>query len=186
MDYSSIEQPDVTGELAWTVERPGTAHGLVVWFDAELADGIGFSNAPGQPELIYGQAFFPLQEPVTLSEGDVASISLKADLVDDDYLWRWDVRVTADGAAGRVKARFRQSTFYGAPISLDKLKQREGGYIPPPAEAAEIDQFVLSQLDGRTSLGEIAAGLRARFPQRFPRQQDALTRAGDVAQRYAA
>ncbi len=184
LDYRTIEQPDVSGELAWTAERPGTAHGLLVWFDAELADGIGFSNAPGQPELIYGQACFPLQEPVPLSEGDVVSISLKADLVDDDYLWRWDTRVTADGEAGRVKARFRQSTFYGTPISLDKLKQREAGYIPPSAEAAEIDQFVLSQLDGRTSLGEIATGLRTRFPQRFPRQQDALTRAADVAQRY--
>jgi len=101
-------------------------------------------------------------------------------------LWLWDTRVTADGDPGRVKARFRQSTFYGTPISLDKLKQREAGYIPPPAEAAEIDRFVLSELDGRTALGAIAAGLRARFPQRFPREQDALTRAGDVAQRYAA
>jgi protein arginine N-methyltransferase 1 len=185
LDYCTIEQPDVIGQLAWTAERPGTAHGLLVWFDAELADGIGFSNAPGQPELIYGQALFPLREPVPLSEGDVVSISLKADLVDDDYLWRWDTRVTADGEAWRVKARFRQSTFYGAPISLDKLKQREAGYIPPPAEAAEIDQFVLAQLDGRTSLGEIATGLRARFPQCFTRQQDALSRAADVTQRYA-
>lgn len=184
LDYDSIEQPDVTGELTWTAERPGTAHGLVVWFDAELAEGIGFSNAPGQPELIYGQAFFPLQEPVTLSEGDQVSATLKANLVDDDYLWRWDTRVTADGEPDRLKARFRQSTFYGAPISLEKLKQREAGYIPPPEEAAEIDQFVLSRLDGRTSLGEIATGLRARFPQRFPREQDALTRAADLAQRY--
>jgi protein arginine N-methyltransferase 1 len=36
----------VAGELTWTAERPVTAHGLVVWFDTELAEGIGFSNAP--------------------------------------------------------------------------------------------------------------------------------------------
>jgi type I protein arginine methyltransferase len=185
LDYRTIQEPDVTGELAWTAERPGTAHGLAVWFDAELADGIGFSNAPGQPELIYGQAFFPLQEPVTLSEGDLVSVTLKANLVDGDYLWRWDTRVTADGDPGRVEASFRQSTFYGVPISLDTLKQREAGYIPAPVVAAEIDRFVLSRLDGRTSLGEIAAKLCAGFPQRFPRHQDALTRAADVAQRYA-
>ncbi len=151
LDYRSIEQPDVTGELAWTAERAGTAHGLVVWFDAELADGIGFSNAPGQPELIYGQAFFPLQAPVELSEGDNISVTLRADLVDGDYVWQWSTRVTSPSDAGRVKASFRQSTFYGAPLSLDKLKQREAGYIPPPAQAAEIDQFVLSMMDGRTS-----------------------------------
>ena len=176
----------MAGELSWTAERPGTAHGLVVWFDAELANGIGFSNAPGEPELIYGQAFFPLQEPVALSEGDRVSVTLRADLVDDDYVWRWDTRVAANGEAGPVKARFRQSTFYGAPISLDKLKRREAGYVPPPAEDARIDGFVLSRLDGQTSLGDIATELRARFPQRFARQQDALTRVADVAQRYSA
>jgi protein arginine N-methyltransferase 1 len=185
MDYYSIEQPDVAGELTWTAERPVTAHGLVVWFDTELAEGIGFSNAPGQPELIYGQAFFPLQEPVALSEGDGVSVTLRADLVDDDYVWRWDTRVTAACDPSQVKARFRQSTFYGAPISLDKLKRREAGYVPPPAEDARIDGFVLSRLDGQTSLGEIATELCAGFPQRFARQQDALTRAADVAQRYA-
>ncbi len=185
LDYRSIEEPDVTGALAWTAERPGTTHGLVVWFDAELAEGIGFSNAPGQPELIYGQAFFPLQEPVTLSAGDRVAVTLQANLVDDDYLWRWDTRVTADGEPHRVKARFRQSTFYGTPIALEKLKRREAGYIPPPAEAAEMDHFVLSQLDGRTSLGAIANGLCERFPQRFPRHADALTHAADVAARYA-
>jgi protein arginine N-methyltransferase 1 len=184
LDYYSIEQPDVAGELTWTAEGPGTAHGLVVWFDAELAEGLGFSNAPGQPELIYGQAFFPLQAPVALAEGDLVTVTLKANLVDDDYLWRWDTRVTADGEPGWVKARFRQSTFYGTPISLEKLKQREAGYIPPPAEAAEIDQFVLSLMDGRTSLGEIGAALMARFPGRFTRQQDALTYSADLAGRY--
>ncbi len=152
LDYRSIEQPDVTGELVWTAQRGGTAHGLVVWFDAELADDIGFSNAPGQPELIYGQAFFPLQAPVELTEGDDISVALRADLVDGDYVWQWSTRVTSPSDAGRVKASLRQSTFYGAPLSLDKLKQREAGYIPPPAQAAEIDQFVLSMMDGRTSL----------------------------------
>ncbi len=184
LDYGSVEQPNVSGALTWTAERDGTAHGLVVWFDAELADDIGFSNAPGQPELIYGQAFFPLHAPVELSEGDDISVTLRADLVDDDYVWQWSTRVTSPSDAGCVKASFRQSSFYGAPLSLDKLKQREAGYIPLPAQTAEIDQFVLSMIDGRTSLGEIAASLVARFPQRFARQQDALTHAADVAQRY--
>lgn len=184
LDYGSIELPDLSGELEWTAERAGTAHALLVWFDAELADGIGFSNAPGEPELIYGQAFFPLQEPVTLGPGDVVAIQLRADLVDDDYVWRWDTRVTAQGDSGRVKASFKQSTFYGAPLSLEKLKRREAGFVPQPLEAAEIDRFVLSMFDGKTSLGEIATALLARYPQRFARQQGALTHVADLAERY--
>ena len=39
-------------------------------------------------------------------------------------------------------------------------------------------------MDGATSLGEIAAALTARFPKFFARQQDALTHAADLAERY--
>ena len=32
---------------SFTISRPGTAHGLAVWFDLELAGGIELSNGPG-------------------------------------------------------------------------------------------------------------------------------------------
>ncbi|MFY9973850.1 MAG: 50S ribosomal protein L11 methyltransferase [Chromatiaceae bacterium] len=185
LDYASVENPNVAGALSWRAERHGTAHGVLVWFDAELAEGIGFSNAPGQPELIYGQAFFPLQEPVLMEGGDLVEISLRADLIDDDYVWRWDTRVSAAADGGQTKASFRQSTFYGAPLSVEGLKRREAGYTPPRSEAGEIDQYVLSLIDGRRNLSEIVEHLVARFPHRFPRRQDAPTRAADVAQRYS-
>ena len=70
LEYNSVTEPDVGAEIAWTVDRPGTADGLVVWFDATLAEGIQFSNAPGEPELIYGNAYFPLSQPVPLDTGD--------------------------------------------------------------------------------------------------------------------
>src|SRR5262249_2910085 len=70
LDYAHLEGANVRGEAAWTVERPGTAHGLLLWFDTSLVEGIGFSNAPGQPELIYGQGFFPWVDPVPVSAGD--------------------------------------------------------------------------------------------------------------------
>lgn len=185
LDYTSIVTPNVSGELSWVVERAGAAHGLLLWFDAELADGIGFSNAPGEPELIYGQAFFPLQEPVILSEGDNITVKLRADLVDDDYVWQWNTQLTKAGETGRVKMSFHQSTFLGTPISPEKLRHREAGFIPQRTDEAMIDQFALSAMDGQTSLGEIAAALTARFPKGFLRQQDALTRAADLAERYS-
>jgi protein arginine N-methyltransferase 1 len=182
LDYTTIEQPDVAGRVSWTADRAGTAHGLLVWFDAELAEGIGFSNAPGQPELVYGQAFFPLQEPVPLEQGDLVEVSLRADLIDDDYVWGWNTRVS--DATGAEKAAFCQSTFHGAPLSPAKLRRREAGFIPSPTQEMEIDRLALSLMDGRTHLGEMAVSLRTRFPQRFLRLQDALTRAADLAERY--
>ena len=181
LDYYTIENPDVSGELAWTVERPGTAHGLVVWFDAELAEGIGFSNRPGEPELIYGQAFFPFESALALEPGDAVSVTLSANLVDGDYLWRWDTRVRA---GDRVKSNFRQSTFYGAPLALDKLKRCAADYVPSADESADIDRFVLGRIDGQASLGEIAQTLAAQFPERFAEFKDSLTYCADLAERY--
>jgi hypothetical protein len=43
----------------WSETRTGTGHGIVVWFEADLVEGVGFSNSPGAPETIYGSLFFP-------------------------------------------------------------------------------------------------------------------------------
>ena len=51
------------------------------WFDSELFDGIGFSNHPAAPELIYGIGFFPFSQPVAVDEGDRIELRLAADLV---------------------------------------------------------------------------------------------------------
>lgn len=181
LDYATIDNPDVTGTLKWTVERPGTAHGLVVWFDAELAEGIGFSNRPGEPELIYGQAFFPLESPVELKPGDDVSVTLSAKLVEDDYLWRWATRVRT---GEHLKANFRQSTFYAAPVNLEKVKRRADNYVPAAGPTAQVDHFVLSQIDGTKTLGEIALSLMTAFPERFTKHTDALTYSADLAERY--
>jgi type I protein arginine methyltransferase len=110
--------------------RPGVAHGLLAWFDTTLADDIGFSNAPGEPELIYGQAFFPLAEPVHLALGDTVSVAIHADLVDTDYIWRWHTTVFSQGNPNEVKASFQQSTFWGKPLSPARLRKGAGSYVP--------------------------------------------------------
>lgn len=184
LDYQSIEHPDVDGELAWTIERPGIAHGLLVWFDAELAGGSGFSNAPGKPELVYGQAFFPMLEPIPLATGESVNIRLAATLTGDDYVWQWTTTVPGAVGTGKPRCHFRQSTFLGRPFALESLHRREAGYVPCRNEAAEVDLFLLSVLDGTKSLGEAAHLATERFPARFPRWTEALSAAAGLAERY--
>jgi hypothetical protein len=121
---------------------------------------------------------------VDLSPGDHVSVRLRADLVDDDYVWQWHTRIAPMGDPRLVKASFQQSTFYSAPLALERLKRREAGFVPQPIEAVEIDRLVLGMIDGRTSLGAIANRLLEYYPQRFERQQDALTHAADLVERY--
>jgi Ribosomal protein L11 methyltransferase (PrmA)/Arginine methyltransferase oligomerization subdomain len=184
LDYRVIEQPNASGELDWTVDRAGTAHGLLVWFDAELAEGIDFSNAPDQPALVYGRLFFPLQSPIDLMVGDRVNVRISANLVGDDYVWRWGTKVFSAAAPERARVNFQQSTFFGEALALDRLRQREAGHIPRLDEAGDIDRFIIAQIDGQTSLGTLADRLLARFPERFSCWERALARAGEVAERH--
>jgi hypothetical protein len=84
-----------------------------------------------------------------------------------------------------VKADFRQSTFYGVPLSPAQLRKQAHDHIPSLNEDGRIDQFILAQMDAQTSLDEIAHQLLAHFPSRFARWQDALTRAGDLSKKYS-
>jgi protein arginine N-methyltransferase 1 len=185
LDYADLEGANARGEAAWTVERPGTGHGLLLWFDATLIQGVGFSNAPGQPELIYGQGFFPWVHPVPLAAGDVVDVTLRADLVGVDYVWGWDSRVRVGGAAGPVKGEFRQSTFFGASLAPGQLRKRAAGHRAELSEDGQIDRLVLTLMDPVTPLGDIARKAAERFPRTFPTWRDALSRVGDLAERYS-
>lgn len=116
IDYHEVESRDVRAEITWRAARNGTAHGFAVWFDSELIDDTGFSNHPSAPRMIYGQGFFPFSQPVQISEGDRIELRLAADFVQDNYVWRWDTDFIDQ------KVSFKQSTFYGVPLSTAQLR----------------------------------------------------------------
>jgi type I protein arginine methyltransferase len=184
IDYATVESPAAQGQINWSVSRPGVGHGLGLWFDADLAPGIGFSNAPGEQGHIYGRTFLPWQEPVALSPGDTVTVSLAADLVGDDYVWRWDTDILDPDRPDQPKASFRQSTFFSVPLSPAKLRQAASNHIPALCEEGRIDGFILGLMDGNHSLGDIAQQLTRQFPQRFANAQEAMTQAGEVSHRY--
>lgn len=123
LDYRTGSDARLSAEAQWGPGRPGRVHGFAVWFDTVLLDDIGFSNAPGQPERVYGCGFFPLKRPVAVSPGDQISLRLQADPAGEDYLWRWETSVRA-GQSKRIKAAFDQSNFAGTPRAAAELRRR--------------------------------------------------------------
>lgn len=185
LDYTNLEGANVRGEANWIVERPGMGHGLLLWFDTTLLSGVGFSNAPGQPELIYGQGFFPWVHPVPLAAGDVVEVILRADLVGTDYILGWDSRIRAAGQTGRIKAEFHQSTFFGAKLAGARLRKRAAGHRAELNEEGQIDRYILTHMDAATSVGDLARQVAEQFPGNFPTWQEALSRVGDLAEKYS-
>lgn len=181
LDYRTLRDPEVRATLEWTA-REGTMHGIAAWFHADLADGAGFTSGPEGPEVIYGTAFFPLLEPVPLAAGDVVAAELQARVVGDEYVWVWNTRVR--GPAG-VKADFRQSTFLSQPARAADLRKRAHDFRPVLGEQGRIDAMVLGMMDGGATLEQIAHALQGRFPDRFRRWEEALSRAARLSQEYA-
>jgi|SRR5580700_222210 protein arginine N-methyltransferase 1 len=181
LDYATIENPDVRGTLQWTAERDGTGHGILVWFDTELADGVGFSNGPETPETVYGAAFFSWLEPVRLAIGQNLCVELEAKLVESDYFWRWTTQIESAEKKGETTASFEQSQLQGAMLSLAKLRKLASDYAPHLSAEGLIRRRALELMDGRASLEEIARRLTAEFPERFARWQKALTFAAAIS-----
>ena len=185
LDYRTIEDADVTAELHWKASRTGTAHGFVVWFDSELSDGIGFSNRPSEVELLYGAGFFPFSHPMHLVDEDEIGITLKADLVRDDYVWRWNTYVVSNRNSGFVKTIFKQSTFFGAPLSSAQLHKKSASHIPVLNDEGAIEVFVLSLMDGDSTVQDIARQLTENYPNQFGSHSDALDHVSEIAQKFS-
>lgn len=182
LDYCEVTESNVEAHVCLTAKRRGTAHGLQLWFDALLTESIGFSNAPGEPEQIYGQNFFPLARPLDFAPGDRLEVEVTARLIDGSYVWTWSSRVRRAGSHETAEL-FRQSSFGAKVISTASLRVRSSSFVPAAVEENEIDRFCLSLVDGQRNLGEIADELRARFPRRFQSQSDALSYAVELTLR---
>lgn len=185
LDYSTVENPNVRGNLEWTVDRPGTGHGIVVWFDADLAEGIGFSNAPDTPETVYGSYLFPWTQPVTLEKGQSVCVNLETKLVENDYVWRWNTRIEPLAGSSASPIHFEQSQLAGAALSPTQLRRLAADHIPHLSDEGILRRRTFELMDGRISLEEIARKLAAEFPQRFPGWKQALSYAGLISQEFS-
>lgn len=185
LDYTQPRESNAEATLTWTIDRSGIAHGFGIWFDAHLAEGIGFSNAPDKPECVYSNAFIPLSEPVDLAIGDRVTVHLKANLVGDDYIWSWHTQVASGAEPHSLKADFQQSTFFSIARSPKSLQKRADSYIPTVNEFAKIDLTALDLMTASKSLGEIAQHLHQQFPDRFATVTKAHNYAADLSGKYS-
>ena len=185
LDYSTVENHDVQGNLEWTVERAGTGHGIVAWFDTDLAEGAGFSNAPGTPETVYGSFFFPWTQPVSLEQGQRVCVSLQAKLVENDYVWRWTTHVAPLGESAASPLHFEQSQLSGAVLSPKQLCKLAADYIPQLSDEGLLRRRTFELVDGKSTLEEIACKLATEFPMRFSSWQQALSYAGLISKEFS-
>ena len=183
LDYTAGAPTRVAAELDLHVAREGTAHGVCLWFETKLFEEIGYSSGPGAAGTIYGQLFLPWLEPVAVEKGQKIQLGLHADLVGEDYIWRWEARIPA--GANHAELHFQQSTFQGANFSPQSLRRQAVDYAPLLSEAGQADLWMLERMDGSASLQKIAQSASERFPRLFSSWREAFRRAADLSREFS-
>lgn len=183
LDYSVGAKASLAANLDFVAIRTGIAHGICLWFETELLRGIGYSSWPHSSKTVYGQMFLPWLEAVPVQPGQRICVSLHADSVDDEYLWRWETKICGTGKD--ADRSFQQSTFQGANFTPRSLRRRAADFIPSLSEEGQANRWMLQAMDGKTSLHEIAQAAAKTFPQTFPRWERALHRAAQLATQFS-
>jgi protein arginine N-methyltransferase 1 len=185
LDYRILETASVDGTVKFEVLRPRLAAGFILWFDSELTDGIDLSNAPGKPKLIYGQLFFPMQEPLPVLPKQLITVDVQADLIGDKYVWQWTTVTNCPTASDKI-IRYHQSSFFSNAYPVHELQKRSDTYLPSLNREGQIYKRVLDLMDGGRRLGQIAQIISEEFPQRFGTADEALAFIGDLSARLCA
>jgi len=176
LDYASIEDPDIAVEsIVSKAVRQGTAHGILIWFDAELVEGIGFANGPGVSRAaeVYGRGFFPFLEPIPLEEGDTIVCDLSAILMGEEYVWRWHAKIYSGHDRGLLKADFDQSSTKMQSL-YSGLSSKEAFKLKPRLGInGQIDRYILEQMNGRTTIASIAQRILTHYPKSFQNEDEA-------------
>ena len=185
LDYSTIRGPDVRGKLQWITKRAGTGHGILVWFDANWADGVAFSNSPLEPLTVYRSMFFPWTQPEALPQGQSVCgfVELEAKLPGSDYIWRWAARMKSANLPGEIY--FDQSSLSSSIVSSLLLRKAASDHIPKLSDEGVMARRFLELVDGRATLEEIVRALAAENPGRFAGWHEPLKFASALSPKYS-
>ena len=189
IDYWTIDTPEVeSSRIIERASRAGTAHGLLIWFDGEIADGIRVYNGPDAEKAaeVYGYGFFPLLKPVAIQEGDAITLDIKSKYIREQYAWSWHTRIQSDEKTGIIKANFEQISSHESTIENAVLHESVLQSKPSQSEAGEIGIFILDMMDGRNTIDQIASQVRAKFPSRFKSQREAQFYVNELSQDFCA
>ena len=181
LDLATVRPGLIRASAAATIARNGELNGIGGWFSARLSPGSGMSNSPlAAGRIDRRQAFFPIDRPLAVREGDRVRIQMR--MLPAASIVTWQVAVESPGAGPAV---FVQSTWRGRLMSEEDLDCSSPGSIPRLDARAQAWRTVLTSCDGRRTLAEIERLLLESHPDLFPSANDAASFVAEVLGRCA-
>jgi len=170
-----LADPSLHCDADATTTRPGTIHGLLLWFEMELG-GEWLSSGPLAPPIAWKQVLFPIESPLSVAAGQELHVTLDAGAFGDEMVWRWGVETDEESRGA--------DNLESASLDPDRLARWDPERVPRKSAEHELELAVLELIDGRRSLGRIASELEARFPGRFVSSELAQRRVLQVLERF--
>jgi protein arginine N-methyltransferase 1 len=181
LDYRTIQDANVAGHLECVASRPATAHGVGLGFEAIVADGASFSTLPGRQDSVYRNVLLPFEQPLELAAGDRVSVALRASLVGENYVWRWETTVCKGGSAGEI-ARYSQSNLHA--VLPSRLRRIRPDHVSTLNESGRCDALILTRMSEGIPLEQIAREVSEQFPSRYPTRDNARDQVALLSSRY--
>lgn len=122
------------------------------------------TNSPlAKDRISRPQAFMPIGEPLTVSEGDIveASVAMRP----DENLITWNLKHRNSGKS------FRHSTWQASLFGTKHIQRARPDHVPHLSARGKARQIVLGYCDGRRSVAEIEAAVLREHPDLMPTPQ---------------
>jgi len=161
LELGVVAAPFLSWNAEFSCSRDGTLDGVAGWFDCQLADDVHMTNSPVAKEpLDRPQAFFPLDEPVTVTAGERIQVTMMAR--HQDHVIAWVVELPDAGK------RFSHTTFNGLLLDSEALTRAQPDRVARLNDRGRARQVVLSYCDGQRTVAEIQEIVRREHPELFP------------------
>jgi SAM-dependent methyltransferase len=174
IDLMTMRGREFSGRAQAVATRSGTIHGVCGCFVSTLAEGIEIANVPGDSATTnFAQAFFPIDVPQRVAEGDF--ISIRIDSFDGET--RWQVEIFFHDGRGPV--RFDHNTFVSALVRTDIFHKRAHDYRPLLTARGGMERALFERFDGTSSRLELKKWFLEQFGDQLPsaREADAILQA---------
>jgi protein arginine N-methyltransferase 1 len=171
------------GQVSWTIEAACQVHGLLVWFEAELADGATLSNHPTAGRTSHGQAFFPWPHALDLDKHDMVTAEVRVDPIGSELIWTWNTDVIP--ASSTKRWSYRQSDFSARPLSVSASKRHAiSTGAGPLSPAGQATLRALIRMNEDVQVTELARELCVEFPEQFRNVAHSLDFVAELRRSY--
>lgn len=152
LDYATIDSPNVNGAVEWRMSALQAVHGVALWFESVLHDGITHSSGPWSPASVHATMVLPLLAPLELRAGEQLRFTIELALSGGRYVVTWQAN---DGV--------RQSTFLAEPRSGASFDGREEvpvkSAVPGDATFRIADRVLSRRVGGEVLLFHLSSGV---------------------------